>query len=81
MAVEESPLAENVGMTIRIPMGYVAWVARARGKSRTELFNCVFLAQLWFVAQAKKGGLRRPRFLDEVGKLRISDSMIYWSQD
>ncbi|MDG6898938.1 MAG: hypothetical protein JRN12_02225 [Nitrososphaerota archaeon] len=58
--------------------GYSAHVAPARGKNMTErFFHCVFLAQFWSVAQARKIGLEGPRFLTQGGKLRISDSMIY----
>jgi hypothetical protein len=58
--------------------GYLARVAPTRGGTKTELFfHCVFLVQLGSLAQARRAGLERPRFLTQGKKLRISDSMIY----
>jgi hypothetical protein len=49
-----------------------------RGRSTLEkFFHCVFVAQLWSLAEAEKAGLRKPRFLEDRGRLRVSDSMIY----
>ena len=58
--------------------GYNARLVPARGRSRLErFFHCVFLAQLWSLAEASKAGLEKPRFLMDEGKLHVSDSMIY----
>lgn len=58
--------------------GYRSSVVPARGRSAQEsFFHCVFAAQLWSLAEAKRGGLLKPSFLKERRRVRVSDSMIY----
>ena len=58
--------------------GYRSEVVPARGTSETErFFHCVFVSQLWSLAEAKRAGITRPVFLNGAKKLRVSDSMIY----
>ena len=57
---------------------YASATVPPRGSSAAELFlHCVFVAQLWCLAESGRAGLGRPRFLTGAGRLRASDSMIY----
>ena len=57
---------------------FVSAVVPDRGRSAMEsFFHCVFVSQLWCLAEAKRAGLTAPRFLAGARRLRVSDSMIY----
>ncbi len=58
--------------------GYRAATVPVRGRAPLEsFFHCVFAAQLWALAEAKRAGLVKPGFLEGAKRLRVSDSMIY----
>jgi fructoselysine-6-P-deglycase FrlB-like protein len=57
--------------------GFRSTAVPERGRSAAEsFFHSVFVAQLWCLAEARRKGLTKPRFLGAKG-LRVSDSMIY----
>lgn len=58
--------------------GYRSVAVPARGQSTLEsFFHCVFVSQLWSLAEARRAGLTKPSFLGGKRRLRVSDSMIY----
>ncbi|MDG6983136.1 MAG: hypothetical protein JRN28_01060 [Nitrososphaerota archaeon] len=58
--------------------GFASAAVPARGMSATEhFFHCVFVSQLWCLAEARRAGIAAPRFLTEARRLRVSDRMIY----
>ncbi|MDE1858128.1 MAG: hypothetical protein KGI26_03565, partial [Thaumarchaeota archaeon] len=58
--------------------GFASVAVPARGKSAMEqFFHCVFVSQLWCLAEARRAGMAAPRFLSEARRLRVSDRMIY----